>query len=215
MQTYPILYSFRRCPYAMRARMAIYQAKIKCELREVVLKDKPKSMLTLSSKGTVPVLLIPDQKIIEQSSEVMHWALNQNDPDRWLDEDSSQSQYLIDYNDNEFKHFLDRYKYHVGYPEHSQEYYRDNAESFLKVIEKQLSENKGIALLGNQLSFADIAIFPFIRQFAMVDLDWFNASPYESLKKWFSQIEQSDLFINCMKKYEQWQPEQAPIYFPA
>ena len=214
MQTYPVLYSFRRCPYAMRARMAIYQANIKCELREVVLKDKPESMLLLSKKGTVPVLLTPDKKVIDQSCEVMHWALNKNDPDHWLDEDASQSQFMIDYNDNEFKHYLDRYKYHVGYPEQSQEYYRENAESFFKLIEKQLSENKGVALLGNRISFADIAIFPFIRQFAMVDLNWFKSSPYEFLKKWFSEIEQSDLFQNCMKKYEQWQPEQKPIYFP-
>ncbi len=215
MKTYPVLYSFRRCPYAMRARMAIYQAKIKCELREVVLKDKPESMLLLSDKGTVPVLLTPDKEVIEQSSEVMHWALKQNDPDHWLDEDASQSQFLIDYNDHEFKHFLDRYKYHVGYPEHPQEYYRDNAESFLKLLEKQLSEKTGVALLGNRITFADMAIFPFIRQFTMVDMDWFKASPYECLKKWFSGIEQSELFQGCMKKYEQWQPEQAPIYFPA
>ncbi len=214
MQTYPVLYSFRRCPYAMRARLAIFKANIKCELREVVLKDKPESMLLLSDKGTVPVLLTPDKKVIEQSSEVMHWALNQNDPDKWLDEDASQSQNLIDYNDNEFKHYLDRYKYHVGYPEHSQEYYRDNAETFLKLLEKKLSENKGAALLGNRISFADIAVFPFIRQFAMVDFDWFKASQYDCLKKWFSNIEQSDLFQGCMKKYEQWLPEQTPVYFP-
>jgi glutathione S-transferase len=213
METHPVLYSFRRCPYAMRARMAIYRAGIKCELREVVLKDKPKSMLELSNKGTVPVLLTLDEQVIEQSSEVMFWALKQNDPDDWLNEDESQSQYLIDYNDNEFKHFLDRYKYHVGYPEHSQEYYRENAESFLALIEKQLETNKGIALLGNKLSFADIAIFPFIRQFAKVDSDWFQASPYKLLINWLTNIEQSDLFQDCMKKYDQWQPEQSPIYF--
>jgi glutathione S-transferase len=215
MPAYPVLYSFRRCPYAMRARMAIYQANIKCELREVVLKEKPEAMLLLSEKGTVPVLLTPEQEVIDQSCDVMHWALNQNDPDHWLNEDASQSQLLIDYNDNEFKHFLDRYKYHVGYPEQSQEYYRENAESFLKLIEKQLNENEGIALLGNRISFADIAIFPFIRQFAMVDIEWFKNSPYDAIKKWFSSIEQSELFQNCMKKYEKWQPEHAPIYFPA
>jgi glutathione S-transferase len=215
MPTYPVLYSFRRCPYAMRARMAIYQANIKCELREVVLKEKPDAMLSLSKKGTVPVLLTPEQEVIDQSCDVMHWALNQNDPDNWLNEDASQSQLLIDYNDNEFKYYLDRYKYHVGYPEQSQEYYRENAESFLKLIEKQLNENEGIALLGNRISFADIAIFPFIRQFAMVDIEWFKNSPYDAIKKWFSSIEQSELFQNCMKKYEQWQPEHAPIYFPA
>lgn len=215
MDKYPILYSFRRCPYAMRARMAIYQANIKCELREVVLKDKPESMLLLSKKGTVPVLLTTEKDIIEQSIDVMRWALKINDSDDWFIEDESQSQYLIDYNDNEFKHFLDRYKYHIGYPEHSQEYYRDNAEGFLKIIEKQLSDNEGIALLGNKISFADIAIFPFIRQFSKVDLDWFQASPYECLKKWTLNIEQSELFQGCMKKHAQWLPEHSPIYFPA
>jgi glutathione S-transferase len=215
MQTYPVLYSFRRCPYAMRARIALNKANIKCELREVVLKDKPESMLALSSKGTVPVLLTPDEKVIDQSCDVMHWALNKNDPDNWLDEDASQSQFLIDYNDNEFKHFLDRYKYHVGYPENSQEYYRDNAESFLKLLEERLTDNKGIALLGNRYTFVDMAIFPFVRQFSKVDIDWFNASPYELLKNWTYTIEQSDLFQGCMKKYEQWQPEQTPVYFPA
>ncbi|HIM07440.1 MAG TPA: glutathione S-transferase [Gammaproteobacteria bacterium] len=215
MEKLPVLYSFRRCPYAMRARMALYQAKIKCELREVVLKDKPASMLLLSDKGTVPVLLTPEEQIIEQSCEVMFWALNKNDPDDWLQEDESQSQYLIDYNDNEFKHFLDRYKYHVGYPENSQEYYRENAESFLVVLEKNLSEHNGVALLGDNMSFVDAAIFPFVRQFALVDIDWFLASPYPSLKKWYEYIEQSDLFQACMKKYDQWQQDQEAVYFAA
>jgi glutathione S-transferase len=215
MQTYPVLYSFRRCPYAMRARLAVNKANIKCELREVILKDKPESMLAISSKGTVPVLLTTEEKVIDQSCEVMHWALNKNDPDNWLDEDASQSQFLIDYNDNEFKHFLDRYKYHVGYPEYSQEYYRENSESFLKLLEEHLGRHQGVALLGDRYSFVDMAIFPFIRQFAMVDLEWFQSSPYDLLKKWFAAIEQGELFQSSMEKYEQWKPGQAPVYFPA
>lgn len=215
MNDYSVLYSFRRCPYAMRARMALYKAGIKCELREVVLKDKPESMLQLSAKGTVPVLLTSDKKVIEQSNDVMHWALNQNDPDNWLKEDEAKSQYLIDYNDNEFKHFLDRYKYHVGYPEYSQQYYRENAESFIKVLEKNLADNNNVALLGDRISLVDIAIFPFVRQFARVDLGWFQASPYKSVIQWLNKLEESDLFKNCMKKYVQWQPEHEPVYFPA
>lgn len=215
MQEYPVLYSFRRCPYAMRARMALYKANIKCEHREVVLKEKPDSMLMLSDKGTVPVLITPDNKVIEQSNDVMHWALQQNDPDNWLEEDESKSQYLIDYNDNEFKHFLDRYKYHVGYPEYPQEYYRENAESFLKIIEKHLEENNSVALLGNRITLADISIFPFIRQFAKVDLDWFLTCPYQAVVLWLNKLEESDLFKNCMKKYVQWFPEHEPVYFPA
>lgn len=214
MEGYPVLYSFRRCPYAMRARMALYKANIKCELREVVLKDKPESMLQLSEKGTVPVLLTPDKKVIEQSNDVMHWALNQHDPDNWLHEDASKSQYLIDYNDNEFKHFLDRYKYYVGYPEYSQEYYRKNAESFIKVLENKLLKNNNVALLSDRISLVDIAIFPFVRQFARVDLDWFQASPYKSIIQWLNKFEESDLFKDCMKKYAQWLPGHEPVYFP-
>jgi glutathione S-transferase len=214
MENHPVLYSFRRCPYAMRARMALYIANLKCEHREVLLKEKPESMLLLSEKGTVPVLLTPDKKVIEQSTDVMHWALQQNDPDNWLDEDAAQSQFLIDYNDNEFKHFLDRYKYHVGYPEHPAEYYRENAESFLKVIEKKLAENSNIALLGGRISFADIAIFPFVRQFARVDLDWFQSTPYKAVISWLNRLEESDLFKNCMRKYVQWSPDHEPVYFP-
>lgn len=215
MKDYPVLYSFRRCPYAMRARMALYKANIKCELREVVLKDKPESMLQLSAKGTVPVLLTSDKKVIDQSNDVMHWALNQHDPDNWLHEDASRSQYLIDYNDNEFKHFLDRYKYYVGYPEHSQEHYRENAESFIKLLENNLLENNNVALLSDRISLVDIAIFPFVRQFARVDLDWFQASPYKSVIQWLYKLEESDLFKSCMKKYKQWLPEHEPTYFPA
>ncbi len=214
MKDYPVLYSFRRCPYAMRARMALYKANIKCELREVVLKDKPESMLQLSKKGTVPVLLTPDKKVIEQSNDVMHWALNQHDPDNWLHEDASKSQYLIDYNDNEFKHFLDRYKYYVGYPEHSQEYYRENAESFIKMLENNLLKNNNLALLSDRISLVDISIFPFIRQFARVDLNWFQASPYKSVIRWLNKLEESELFEGCMKKYAQWLPEHEPVYFP-
>lgn len=199
----------------MRARMAIYQANIRCELREVVLKEKPESMLSLSNKGTVPVLYTQDKKIIDQSLDVMYWALEQNDPDDWLDRSSKESRSLIDKNDNEFKYYLDRYKYHVGYPEHSQEYYRDKALVFFEQLERSLKSSKDLALLGKKLSLTDIAIFPFVRQFAYVDLDWFKASPYEFLKDWYIQIEKSSLFQGCMTKYEQWLPENTPVYFPS
>lgn len=214
MLVHPILYSFRRCPYAMRARMAIYQAKIKCEHREVLLKDKPETMLSLSNKGTVPVLLTPDEKIIDESLEVMIWALTQNDPDGWLIEDNFCSKDLIEKNDNEFKYYLDRYKYHVGYPEHTQEFYRDKTLPYLELLEQALSDNGGISLSGDHLSFTDISIFPFIRQFANVDLHWFTKSSYKWIKNWYVNIEQSKLFQNCMHKYKQWSPDQSPVYFP-
>lgn len=215
MQNYPVLYSFRRCPYAMRARLAIYKAQIKCELREVVLKEKPESMTVISNKGTVPVLLTMEEHVIDESIDVMRWALAKYDPDDWMNEDESQSQYLVDYNDNEFKYFLDRYKYHVGYPEQPQKYYRTNAEAFLNILEQHLKANNGNAILGDRLTFVDIAIFPFIRQFSKVDIDWFQSSPYENLKKWTNDFEQSDLFQSCMKKYKQWLPDHDPVYFPA
>ena len=214
MVKHPILYSFRRCPYAMRARMAIYQSNIRCEIREVVLNDKPESMLSLSSKGTVPVLCTVDKKVIDQSIDVMYWALNQYDPDHWLTKNDSLTNDLIMRNDNEFKYYLDRYKYHVGYPEYSQEEYRNQTQDFLEFLERCLVENGGVALTTNHLSLSDISIFPFIRQFANVDLHWFNSTPYERLKNWYKDIEQSNLFKHCMSKYEKWLPEQAPVYFP-
>lgn len=214
MGRYPILYSFRRCPYAIRARMAIYQADVKCELREVVLSDKPQSMLQLSNKGTVPVLLTTDEQVIDESLDVMFWALKHNDPDGWLDENHPLSQSLIEKNDNEFKYYLDRYKYHVGYPEHSQAYYRKKTFDFLDVLEDTLGQHDGVALLGKQLTLSDIAIFPFIRQFANVDLNWFESSPYEYIKQWYKRIGSSYLFQNCMNKYEKWLPEHEAIYFP-
>lgn len=214
MERHPILYSFRRCPYAIRARMAIYRSNIKCEHREVILKDKPESMLSCSSKGTVPVLVTADKKIIDESLDVMLWALNQNDPEDWLSEEGAEGQDLIERNDNEFKYYLDRYKYHVAYPEYPQEYYRDKAREFLDLLEKSLSDNQGLALTGKSISFSDVSIFPFIRQFANVDLNWFKSSSYELLNCWYSNIEQSALFKACMIKYEQWSPGQSPVYFP-
>jgi len=214
MDKYPILYSFRRCPYAIRARMAIYQANIKCEYREVLLKDKPESMMSLSSKGTVPVLLTPDDAIIDQSLDVMRWALHQNDPENWLHDDASLGQSLIERNDNEFKYYLDRYKYHVGYPEYSQEYYRDKTKDYLDLLENCLNENQGVALTAEHMSFSDVSIFPFIRQFANVDLNWFKTSSYKLINRWYIKIEQSDLFKASMNKYPQWSPEDTPVYFP-
>jgi glutathione S-transferase len=215
IERHPLLYSFRRCPYAMRARMAIYQANIRCELREVDLNDKPESMLSLSNKGTVPVLVTQDNTVIDQSLDVMLWALTQNDPDNWLDENHSLRQNLIDGNDNEFKYYLDRYKYYVGYPEHPQEYYRNKTSDFLGLLEECLNNNQGVALTGNHLSFSDVSIFPFIRQFANVDIDWFKSSSYNLIKAWYNNIEQGKLFQLCMNKYEQWTPAQPPIYFPS
>ena len=212
MSNIPILYSFRRCPYAIRARLAICQANIRCEIREVVLKDKPAAMLALSNKGTVPVLKTPIQGVIDQSLDVMLWALEQSDPAAWLKNGCMD---LIKYNDDEFKYYLDRYKYHVAYPEHSQGYYRQQAEQFLIKLEARLQQQDGVGLSAKQISLTDMAVFPFIRQFANVDWEWFVNSPYQLLKHWYQRIEQSPLFKACMDKYPQWQADAEPIYFPA
>ena len=185
--------------------MAIKYASISCELREVILRNKPQTMINLSNKGTVPVLQLMDGSIIDESLGVMLWALEQSDPDNWLDVEKNDTWLLIEKNDQEFKQYLDQYKYFQRYPEHSQLYYREKAEIFIELLETNLQEHNGIALVSNQLSLADVAIFPFIRQFAHVDWEWFSNSQYKNLISWLLKFEESELFIAVMNKYEQWQ----------
>ena len=199
----PILYSFRRCPYAIRARMAIAYASITLEMREVALANKPAAMLAISPKGTVPVLQLSD-RVIDESVEVMRWALSQSDPENWLALDSQQEQStLIEENDNEFKGWLDKYKYWDRYPEQSQQDYRMKAENFLSTLELRLQQNS--YLLGDNMCMADIAIFPFIRQFAFVDKPWFDDADYPSVQRWLNQFLQSKLFEQVMVKQALWQ----------
>lgn len=211
-----ILYSFRRCPYAMRARLAIATSDVSVQLREVVLRDKPSELLTLSPKATVPVLLTEDQLLIDESIDIMYWAWQQSDPRHCLTSLNEQqhvlAKELIAQNDDEFKSSLDRYKYADRYPEHSQDYYRQQAEIFLQKLELQLTENN--YLLGSQLTLADLAILPFIRQFAFVDKTWFDASPYPKLQHWLELFIQSELFELIMHKYPQWQNGDKETFFP-
>lgn len=201
--TLPILYSFRRCPYAIRARLALKVSQIQVELREVVLSDKPQQMLDISPKGTVPVLKLPDGAVVDESRDIMLWALKKNDPRNWLlHELQNEVNALIDINDNEFKQHLDHYKYADRFPELPMESYRKQAEEFLKVLEQKLLTHP--YLMGQSVSFADIAIFPFIRQFAYVDKTWFDESEYRNLKKWLQSLLDSELFIQVMKKFPQW-----------
>ena len=193
----PILYSYRRCPYAMRARMALSYAGIAVEIREVSLKEKPAHLLQVSPKGTVPVLVLQSGQVIEQSLDIMYWALQQHDADGWLREDPQQQ--LIAENDGSFKQSLDRYKYAIRFPEHSAEYYRQQGELFLEKLEQRLQQNA--FLLGNTISVTDIAIFPFIRQFAAVDSAWFEAATYTRLKSWLQHLVESALFESVMAKY--------------
>jgi len=209
-----VLYSFRRCPYAMRARLAIAISAVSIELREVLLKDKPQQLLDISAKATVPVLLLQNGKIIDESLDIMYWALSINDPDNWQNkaftEDMNQ---LIQTNDGEFKYYLDRYKYADRYLEYSEQYYRQKAEIFLAELENRLSKNA--YLCGENRCLADMAIFPFIRQFANVDLDWFQSADYKKLNLWLNQQLESGLFISIMDKYPVWQMGDKKYIFPA
>jgi len=205
MQTKPVLYSFRRCPYAIRARMALEYASINCELREVKLSNKPQTMINISNKGTVPVLQLTDGSVIDESLDIMLWALEQTDPDQWLGVEQKNTLLLIEKYDQEFTQYLDQYKYFQRYPEHSQLYYREKAEIFIELLETNLQEHSGIALVSNRLTLVDVAIFPFIRQFAHVDWEWFSNSQYKNLISWLLKFEESELFLAVMNKHEPWQ----------
>ena len=163
----PILYSFRRCPYAMRARIVLRQCNIQCELREVVLREKPESMLTASPKGTVPVLILKDGTVIDESLDIMKWALEQHpgfDETRLIKGWRAKTERLIESNDGEFKHHLDRYKYPNRYGDVDSLHHREQAESFLLELTEYLSESEW--LMGETPSLCDAAIGPFVRQFA-------------------------------------------------
>ncbi|WP_407730749.1 glutathione S-transferase [Pseudomonas helleri] len=190
-----VLYSFRRCPYAMRARMALRYSGVPLSIVEVSLKAKPAEMLALSPKGTVPVLVCADGRVIEQSLEIMHWALARHDPDNWLGPDSAA---LIEENDQVFKVNLDRYKYAIRYPEQPMEHYRAQGAAFLQRLEVLLEQT--LYLAGDTLSLADIALAPFVRQFAHVDRDWFEQAPYPRLNAWLERFLASELFTAVMAK---------------
>jgi glutathione S-transferase len=215
-ETRPILYNFRRCPYAMRARLAIAVSGIETELREVVLKDKPEQLIAVSPKATVPVLVTADGKVINESLDIMQWALSQHDPLLWfgdLDEkEREQCRELIARNDGKFKHYLDRYKYADRYPEHGQEYYRQQAERFLQDLEQRLLQHG--CLVREQWTWADMALLPFIRQFCFVDWHWFEQAPYPALWQWLDDFLQSPLFARIMLKYAQWHPGDEAVVFP-
>ncbi len=200
----------------MRARLAIsYSAKLtqqSVELREVVLKDKPQAMIEVSAKATVPVLVLGNGQVIDESLDIMLWALNLNTSHSWLSNIDEQLA-LINQCDNQFKSWLDKYKYSDRHPAHSQSYYRQQAEEFLALLEQRLSTQEH--LFGSDSCLADAAIFPFIRQFAHVDKEWFEQAPYPQLQAWLNSWIDSDIFKGIMKKYIPWEPSQAVVLFPA
>ncbi|SMQ24272.1 Glutathione S-transferase [Pseudomonas helmanticensis] len=191
------LYSFRRCPYAMRARMALRYSGVPVEMVEVSLKAKPPEMLAISPKGTVPVL-DAGGRVIDESLEIMHWALAQNDPQGWLLEGDARIAELIEANDQGFKVHLNRYKYAERYPEQPMEVYRAEGAVFLQRLEALLKDRD--YLLTDHPSLADIALLPFVRQFAHVDREWFAQTPYVRLQVWLQRFLESELFTSIMKK---------------
>jgi glutathione S-transferase len=194
-----ILYSFRRCPYAMRARMAIASSGMQVILREISLRDKPQSLLDISSKATVPVLLTPEEMVIDESLDIMLWALRQSDPSAWL---NNINYALIENNDGPFKQWLDRYKYADRYPEQSQQFYRQQGEQTLLMLEHALADSAFLS--GNTVTLTDIAIFPFIRQFVSVEQGWFEHTPYPNTRQWLDYLLASELFQTTMHKYSPW-----------
>lgn len=192
-----VLYSFRRCPYAMRARLALRYSGVAVSIIEVSLKAKPAEMLALSPKGTVPVLRV-EGRVIEESLEIMQWALAQHDPDDWLLQGEPRVLALIAENDQVFKLHLNRYKYAERYPEQSMEHYRAEGEVFLQKLETLLADRE--YLLADHLSLADAALMPFVRQFAHVDREWFASTPYRRLQAWLQRFLDSPLFMAVMAK---------------
>ncbi|EPJ48654.1 MAG: glutathione S-transferase [Osedax symbiont Rs1] len=208
---YPILYSFRRCPFAMRARLAISYANTRVEIREVLLKDKPIQLLEISAKATVPVLQLESAAVVDESLDIMRWALGQQDLDHWLD-GIEQQQPLIEYCDVSFKYWLDKYKYADRHPEYTMLYYREQCGEFLAELESRLQKTD--YLCADKMRLADAAIFPFIRQFAHVDKNWFFQTDYCHLQKWLHGQLDSALFQSIMIKQRAWSVEHEQVLFP-
>lgn len=197
----------------MRARLGLLFAELQVELREIVLKNKPAQMLAISPKGTVPVLQLFDGVVIEESREIMVWALEQQDPKGLLDAKVlHQANALIEQNDNEFKHWLDRYKYADRHLETTQVEYRQRGEAFLQVLEELLTKNP--YLLGDNATIADIGIMPFVRQFAHVDRDVFYSLPYPNLQLWLKHWLEHSFFLQAMAKFQPWQEGDGVVVFP-
>ena len=209
------LYSFRRCPYAMRARLGISLSGTQVMLREIILKNKPQQMLDLSPKGTVPVLITSDNQVIDESIDIMCWALMQKDPLNLLLTDKPELQEiamaLIKTNDDNFKPWLDKYKYADRYPEFTEAHYRDQGMIFISQLENILAKHDN--LLCHAASIADYAIYPFIRQFAHVDKTWFEASPTPNVQRWLSGHLSSNSFTGIMTKYPTWLDSEEEFVF--
>lgn len=207
--TLPILYSFRRCPYAMRARLSLLRGGVAVELREVALRAKPAAMLDVSPKGTVPVLVLPDQRVLDESLDIMRWASAEVCSAEWMSPDDAA---LVADNDGAFKHHLDRYKYADRYPADAVDH-RAEATGFLRRLDSRLGDRPMLG--GDRMSMADIAILPFVRQFAETDRGYFDNLPLVGLQRWLATFLDSPLFGRAMTRFVPWQAGDAPVVFPA
>lgn len=204
----PILYSFRRCPYAMRARLALLASDTDCEIREVKLSAKPPDMVAISPKATVPILQLPYGRVIDESLDIMRWALVRNDPDGWLERSDAA---LIATNDGAFKHHLDRYKYpnrHDSDPIA----HRDAAIALLQPLEERLAAAPFLS--GSALGLTDAALMPFVRQFAETDRAWFDHLPLSRLRAWLARLVASVSFETVMVRLAPWKAGDTPTLFP-
>ena len=211
----PVLYSFRRCPYAMRARLALAVSGQACELREVVLRNKPQGLLQASPKATVPVLVLADGTVLDQSLDIMRWALALHDPEKWLTpSEGTQANMLalIEECDSGFKQALDRCKYPGRYPDGNAGVARAQAVQWLQGLQARLVQHE--FLFGSHAALADMAIAPFVRQFAGIDATWWHAQPWPHLQAWLAQWQASRLFDSVMHKLPAWIDGTAGVPFP-
>ena len=213
----PILYSFKRCPYAMRARMALYLSDISCELREVSLKNKPPSMIKLSPKGTVPVMLLENGKVIDESIDIINWCLEQKFffEDKLSKSETLYTERTISLFDSTFKFHLDRYKYSSRYNDVDESHHRECCFNILKEIELYINDSNHDWFFTNSINKIDIAILPFIRQFRIANSEWFdNNEEIPKVKKWLSKFLKSTILKNVMINYKVWDEDSPVSLFP-
>ncbi|UWR03683.1 glutathione S-transferase [Ruegeria conchae] len=209
MAHHPIFWTFRRCPYAIRARLALLSSGVRVELREILLRDKPATFLQTSPSGTVPALRLPD-RVLDESLEIMIWALQQNDPQRLL-EMPQAGWHLIEVNDGPFKATLDHTKYATRYPDLDPKVERNKAASYLHNLDERLAGRSW--LFGSRPTIADLALLPFVRQFAHIDRMWFDGQEWLNLTSWLNRFLECEAFLQVMNKYSPWSEGDAPTWF--
>jgi len=213
MSNTPILYSSKNCPFCLRARVALLYAKQKIILRNVEFTNLPAEALAVSSHATVPSLVFTDDEYLDESWDIVKWATHQCDQDNWLGQDGeylNDTEMLVEINDHSFTEDLRHYKNPANDAEHPPEYYRDRGEEFLEELNDMLEEND--FLLASHMTIADIAVFPFVRAFALVDKEWFDKSPYPKLHSWLSGMLDTEWYRDAMKEHEIWEPGSEDIY---